>query len=77
LAEHRASPGDLEAMVSQGVVAKHSEEHLGTTDKGIVMLRRFLKNQIDAMARGEDPVGLSFHPETPPVYFDAGNFLLG
>src|SRR5574343_431146 len=59
-AEHRASPGDLEAMVSQGVVAKHSEEHLGTTDKGIVMLRRFLKNQIDAMARGEDPVGVNF-----------------
>lgn len=74
--EHRAAPGDYEAMVSQGVVAKHSEEHLAMSDRGIVMLRRFLKNQLDTVARGEDPVGVSFDPEAPLVHFDAGNFLI-
>lgn len=73
--EHRASPGDYEAMVSQGKIAKHSEEHLATTDRGIVMLRRFLQGQVEAVQRGEDPVGVSFDPEAAPVFFDAGNFL--
>ena len=75
--EHRASPGDYEAMVSQGKIARHSEEHLATSDRGIVMLRRFLQAQVEAVQRGDDPVGVSFDPEAPPVFFDAGNFLEG
>ncbi len=75
--EHRASPGDYEAMVSQGKIARHSEEHLATSDRGIVMLRRFLQAQVEAVQRGGDPVGVSFDPEAPPVFFDAGNFLEG
>jgi nitrite reductase/ring-hydroxylating ferredoxin subunit len=75
--EHRAAPGDYEAMVSQGAIAKHSEEHLATSDRGIVMLRRFLQRQVEAVARGEDPAGVSFDPDAPPVFFDSGNFLEG
>jgi hypothetical protein len=74
-AEHQQFPGDYEAMVSQGVIAKHSEEHLATSDRGIVMLRRFIQKQIEAVQRGEDPAGVSFDPNAPPVYFDSGNFL--
>ena len=73
--EHQQSPGDYEAMVSQGAVAKHSQEHLATTDRGLVMLRRYLQRQLEAVQRGEDPAGVSFDPEAPPVQFDAGNFL--
>lgn len=76
-AEHQAAPGDYEAMISQGKVARHSEEHLASSDRGIVMLRRFLQSQVEAVARGEDPVGVSFDPDAPPVFFDAGNFLEG
>jgi nitrite reductase/ring-hydroxylating ferredoxin subunit len=73
--EHRQFPGDNEAMIGQGNIARHSEEHLATTDRGIVMLRRFLKKQVDAVAAGEDPAGVSFDPAAPPVRFSAGNFL--
>ena len=73
--EHRQFPGDYEAMTSQGKVARHSEEHLATTDRGIVMLRRFLHKQLDAVAQGQDPAGVSFDPKAPPVFFSAGNFL--
>ncbi len=73
--EHRQFPGDYEAMTSQGKVARHSEEHLATTDRGIVMLRRFLRKQLEAIAQGQDPAGVSFDPEAPPVHFSAGNFL--
>ena len=62
-------------MTSQGKVARHSEEHLATTDRGIVMLRRLLHKQLDVVAQGKDPAGVSFDPETAPVHFSAGNFL--
>ena len=73
--EHRQFPGDYEAMTSQGKVARHSEEHLATTDRGIVMLRRFLHKQLEAIQQGKDPAGVSFDPAAPPVHFSAGNFL--
>lgn len=73
--EHQMFPGDYEAMVSQGPIARHSEEHLATTDRGIVMLRRLLKEQLEALAEGRDPAGVSFDPAAPPVRFRAGNFL--
>ncbi|MGV3571607.1 MAG: Rieske 2Fe-2S domain-containing protein [Ramlibacter sp.] len=73
--EHQVYPGDYEAMVSQGAIAKHSEEHLATTDRGIVMLRRLLQRQLEALAQGRDPAGVSFDPEAPPVRFSAGNWI--
>ena len=75
-AEHRDHPNDVEAMVSQGAIAKHSEEHLATSDKGIVMLRRLLEMQLQALREGRDPAGVSFDPAAPPVVFQAGNFIV-
>ena len=73
--EHRLYPNDVEAMVGQGVIAKHAEEHLVTSDRGIVMLRRLLRAQLRAVAEGRDPAGVSFDPEAPPAVFTAGNWL--
>ena len=75
-AEHQRYPSDYEAMVSQGAIPRHSEEHLATSDRGIVMLRRLLQKQLDAVAQGGDPAGVSFDPDAPFVKFQAGNFLL-
>ena len=75
-AEHQKYPNDVEAMVSQGVIARHSEEHLATSDRGIVMLRRLLLQQLDLVREGKDPQGVSFDPDAPPVHFTAGNFLV-
>ena len=74
--EHQKFPGDYEAMVSQGAIAKHSEEYLASSDGGIVKLRRLLKQQLEALQAGKDPAGVSFDPAAPPVKFTAGNFLL-
>lgn len=73
--EHQLYPNDVEAMVSQGVIAKHSEEHLATSDRGIVMLRRLLRQQLDSVAQGQDPAGVSFDPDAAPVYFESGNYI--
>jgi hypothetical protein len=54
----------------------HSDEHLATSDQGVVMLRRLLQRQLDAVASGADPAGVSFDPAAAPVVFEAGNYIL-
>jgi phenylpropionate dioxygenase-like ring-hydroxylating dioxygenase large terminal subunit len=73
--EHQRNPGDYEAQVGQGPITIHSEEHFVQSDRGILMLRRFLQQQLDLIAQGRDPVGVSYDPAAPPVVFEAGNFI--
>jgi len=73
--EHRQFPGDWEAQVGQGPITAHSEEHLRTSDRGIAMLRRLLERQVDAVAKGEDPIGVSFSEESAYVRLEAGQRL--
>ncbi len=49
---------DDAAMESQGVIANRALEHLATSDIGITKFRRMLMKSIDAVERGEAPVGL-------------------
>jgi len=74
-AEHQRFPGDYEAQVSQGPITLHSEEHLVSSDRGIAMLRRLLARQIAAVAKGEDPLGVTRDPARVLVRLAAGNFL--
>ncbi|HEY7991262.1 MAG TPA: aromatic ring-hydroxylating dioxygenase subunit alpha [Stellaceae bacterium] len=75
--QHQDMPGDYEAQVGQGPIALHSEEHLATTDKGVAMLRRFLRNEIERVARGEDPAGVIFDTDKAIVKIETGNFFSG
>jgi hypothetical protein len=75
-AEHRDFPGDYEAQVGQGPITLHSEENLVSSDRGVALVRRQLKLQLDALAEGRDPIGVCFDPAAPPVAFEAGNFLI-
>ena len=68
-------PGDYEAQVGQGPMTVHSEEHFGQSDRGVLMVRRMLSDQLEAMAAGRDPIGVSFDPDSGPVKFEAGNFI--
>jgi phenylpropionate dioxygenase-like ring-hydroxylating dioxygenase large terminal subunit len=74
-AEHQSHPGDYEAQVGQGAITIHSEEHFAQSDRGIVIMRRMLREQLDRMAQGHDPIGVSFEQNAPPVVFEAGNFI--
>jgi hypothetical protein len=73
--EHQRFPGDYEAQVGQGSVTFHSEEHFGQSDRGILMVRRMLSEQLEALAAGNDPAGVSFDANAKPVEFEAGNFI--
>jgi nitrite reductase/ring-hydroxylating ferredoxin subunit len=74
--ERRRAPGDWEAQVGQGAITLHSEEHLETSDKGVVMVRKAFEAQLATLAAGRDPINVSFDPAAPPVKLEAGNFLL-
>lgn len=73
--EHQRFPGDWEAQAGQGAITLHSEEHLVSSDKGIALLRRFLKKQADAVANGENPVGWTQTPGEELVRTEAGNYI--
>ena len=51
-------PGDYEAQVGQRPIAIHGFEHLGATDRGIILFRRQIRRGIRAVAEGRDPDGL-------------------
>jgi 5,5'-dehydrodivanillate O-demethylase len=62
---------DRAAQESQGIIADRSREILGTSDAGVVMFRRMLRDAIAAVARGEDPPGVVRHNAERMIRFDA------
>ena len=46
---------DFLAWVGQGVIADRTKEHLGRSDRGVVMLRKRFLADIEAVASGQDP----------------------
>jgi 5,5'-dehydrodivanillate O-demethylase len=46
---------DFVAWLGQGAIADRTKEHLGTSDRGVIMIRKRYLDDIEAMARGEDP----------------------
>jgi phenylpropionate dioxygenase-like ring-hydroxylating dioxygenase large terminal subunit len=51
-------PDDMEAQESQRPITIHALETLGHSDRGIVMMRRMLRDQIAIVAAGGDPVNV-------------------
>jgi nitrite reductase/ring-hydroxylating ferredoxin subunit len=50
-------PGDYEAQVGQRPVAIHGLEHLGATDRGVIIFRQRLRDGIRAVKAGRTPDG--------------------
>lgn len=74
--EHQRFPGDYEAQVSQGPITLHSEEHLVSSDRGVVMLRTLLERQVKAVAAGGDPIGVAFEGASDWVELTAGTAIV-
>lgn len=47
---------DITAWVTQGAIADRTQEHLGKSDLGVIVLRRLFQEQIDRVEAGEDPI---------------------
>lgn len=46
---------DYEAVISQGPIYDRTLEKLGSSDKGIILYRKIMKEQVEAVQRGEEP----------------------
>ena len=53
--DRQRNPGDYEAQVSQRLIARHTLEHLGASDRGVTLYRRELRKAIQMVERGDDP----------------------
>jgi 5,5'-dehydrodivanillate O-demethylase len=69
---------DAIAWETQGALADRSREHLGASDRGVVMFRKLLKEQIDIARKGGDPMGVIRDPaKNKIIEFDVVNERIG
>ncbi len=71
--ETQREPDDREAQVSQGPIAVHAMENLASSDRGVAMFRRRLKEGLESLRKGEDPMGISRDPSDRTVHVTASN----
>lgn len=71
--ERRDYPNDFEAQMGQGEISLHSEEHLVSSDRGMVMQRRMLNQAIKAVQEGGDPANVHFDADSATVKIGARN----
>ncbi len=74
--EHRRMPGDAEAMVSQGPVTARDREHLASSDQGVILIRKLIREALEAVERGEDPTGVTRGAEQQNIVTTAGNLVV-
>ena len=53
--ERQREPGDYDAVVSGGAIVNRKAEHLGTTDRGVALIRRMLAHAITTTREGKVP----------------------
>jgi 5,5'-dehydrodivanillate O-demethylase oxygenase subunit len=53
---------DFVAWVGQGTVADRTQEHLGESDRGVILLRRRLLEEAAKVQRGEEPKAILLDP---------------
>lgn len=67
--ESQRQPGDYEVQVSQREIAIHALEHLGSTDRGVVMLRNLIRRGIRDVAEDDHENPLRSNGRRPiPTY---------
>jgi 5,5'-dehydrodivanillate O-demethylase len=54
---------DFVAWVGQGTVADRTREHLGESDRGVIMMRRRILEDAERVAKGEEPKGVIRDPD--------------
>ena len=69
---------DAMAWETQGAPTDRSQEHLGVGDEGIILLRKILREQIDIVQKGGEPLGLVRDPsKNRLIEFDVINERVG
>lgn len=62
LSAHDTRHQDALVMLGQGAIVDRTREHLGESDRGIILLRNRLLAELDALPSGADPKGILRDP---------------
>ena len=54
---------DFVAWTGQGAIGDRTKEHLGSSDEGILMVRKRFMEQMERVANGDEPMGVIRDPE--------------
>jgi len=49
---------DRMAVEGQGLIADRSTEHLAASDRGVTIYRQWLREELDRVAKGQDPINI-------------------
>ncbi|MDH3443903.1 MAG: hypothetical protein OEN50_08280, partial [Deltaproteobacteria bacterium] len=58
---------DHMAWETQGPIADRVGEHLAESDRGVIMFRKLLRDQIQAVQNGQNPVGVNMDAKKDPI----------
>jgi 5,5'-dehydrodivanillate O-demethylase len=67
---------DRMAIEQQGVIADRPNEHLGVSDGGIILMRKMMRESLDAVAAGKDPLCVIRDPAKQNVDFNQHSTLM-
>jgi len=69
---------DAMAWETQGAPTDRTREHLGVGDEGIILLRKLVREQIDKVRKGAEPLGVIRDPRMNQIIeFDVINERIG
>jgi 5,5'-dehydrodivanillate O-demethylase len=69
---------DAMAWETQGAITDRTQEHLGVSDEGIIAFRKLLREQIEIVRAGGEPLGIIRTPERNGIIeFDVINERIG
>ena len=60
---------DRAAQESQGVITDRTREHLGSSDRGLLIFRKMLEQSLKAVEAGKDPFGILRDPGGEEIIF--------
>jgi hypothetical protein len=70
------SDQDRMAVEQQGTIADREHERLGVSDGGIILLRKMMKESLDLIAQGKDPLCLIRDPAKQNVDFPQSSTMM-
>lgn len=56
------------AQTGQGAIAMRGNEHLGRSDRGVILLRKIWQRELDNLAEGRPVKNWQYRPEMVPTY---------
>ena len=66
------------AWETQGAITDRTQEHLGAGDEGVILLRKLLREQIEIVRGGGEPLGIvRDHKSNRLIEFDVINERIG